>query len=97
MDVRNVVKQAIPVLDAMVAKLDVTLENMTQVQPKVVDPSGKLQNILKDTYIGCRGRERSEPPHVTIRNPDGRESRIEIETGVVMEGSRGNKEIVKLV
>jgi len=71
--------------------------NSPQVMPKVVDPSGKLRDKLEDTYIGCRGLERLEVPHVTIRTSDGLIARIEIASGDVMAGSKGDRAVVELV
>lgn len=75
----------------------VHVENMTQAQPKVTDPSGKIQDQLNRTFIGCRQRECNEPPHVTVRTPDNRVARIEISNGDVMAGSKGDSDIVEMV
>ena len=79
------------------AMSDVTAFNMTQAQPKVADPSGKIQDQLNKTFVGCRQRERNEPPHITIRTADNRVARIEISNGNVMEGASGDSDTVDIV
>ena len=70
--------------------------NMTQVTPKVIDPTGKLQDKLAQHWIGCPGLE-YEAPHVTIRSQDNKKARLLFSTGGLMEASEVDADIIKIV
>ena len=79
-----------PVMDA--TKL---LLNMTQVTPRPTDK--KLQSTLDKIFIGCRGRERSEDPHVTIRVNREQVARVRLSDGGVMSNTGVHDDIVEVV
>lgn len=75
----------------------VPVDNMTQVEPKVQVADGRLQSILKDTYIGAYPNE-YEAPHITIRMPDRRDARLLLSTGELMnKDTKVDKDIIKAV
>ena len=74
---------------------NMSLFNMTQVTPKVTNK--KLQDVLNKIFIGCRGRERSEDPHVTIRVNREQVARVRLSDGHVMSNTGVHDSIVEVV
>jgi hypothetical protein len=76
--------------------VDVSVDNMTQVEPKVQVADKQLQDRIRDVFIGAYPKE-YETPHVTIRQRNKGQARLLLKTGEVMESTKVDKDIIKAV
>ena len=75
---------------------DMTVDNMTQVDPKAIGSDSSTQIKLQRHWIGCKGNE-YEAPHATIRSPDNIKARVRLRDGSLMEPSKVDRDVIKAV